>query len=62
MGKTPAGKPERELAVMWREKADAVENAGFARFAAVLREQAESYDREAERIIEEHKSEERYEN
>ena len=53
----PAGKPERELAIQWREKAHAVEDAGYARFAAILRELAESYDREAERIIEEHKSE-----
>ncbi len=53
----PTGKPERELATQWRKKADAVENAGFARFAATLRELAESYDREAERITDEHKSE-----
>ncbi len=53
----PSGKPERDLATQWREKADAVEDAGFARFAATLRELAESYVREAERIIEEHKLE-----
>jgi hypothetical protein len=53
----PTGKPERELATQWRKKADAVENAGFARFAATLRELAESYDREAERITAEHKPE-----
>jgi hypothetical protein len=53
----PTGKPEKELAVQWREKADAVENAGFARFAATLRKQAESYDRDAERIIKEYKQE-----
>jgi hypothetical protein len=53
----PTGKPERELATQWRKKADAVENAGFARFAATLRELAASYDRDAERIIKEHKSE-----
>lgn len=53
----PTGKPERELATQWRKKADAIENAGFARFAATLRELSESYDREAERITEEHKSE-----
>ena len=51
------GKPELELATQWREKADAVENAGFTRLAATLRELADSYDREAERIIEENKSE-----
>jgi hypothetical protein len=54
----PTGKPERELATQWRKKANAVEDAGYARFAAMLREIAESYDREAERVIEEHKSEE----
>jgi hypothetical protein len=54
----PTGKPERELATQWRKKANAVEDAGYARFAAILREIAESYDREAERVIEEHKSEE----
>jgi hypothetical protein len=54
----PTGKPEREIAAQWREKADALENAGFARFAAIARELSRSYEREAERIIEEHKSEE----
>jgi hypothetical protein len=53
----PTGKPERELAAQWRKKADAVENEGFARFAATLRGLSDSYDHEAERIIEEHKSE-----
>jgi len=52
----PTGKPERELAKHWRSKADAIENAGFARFAATLRELSDSYDREAEQIIEEHRS------
>jgi hypothetical protein len=53
----PTGKPEKDLATQWRGKADALEKAGFARFAATLRELADSYDREAERIVEEHKSE-----
>lgn len=53
----PTGKPERDLAARWREKADTIENAGFARFAATLRGISDSYDREAERIIEEYKSE-----
>ena len=52
----PTGKPEREMAKQWRERADAIENAGFTRFAATLRELSNSYDREAERIIEEHKA------
>ena len=49
----PTGKPERELATDWQKKAEALENAGFARFAAVLRELSMSYEREAKRIIEE---------
>lgn len=51
----PTGKPELELAAQWRQKADAVENAGFARFAAILKDLAESYAREAERVIKNHK-------
>jgi hypothetical protein len=52
----PTGKPERELATQWRKKADAIEDAGFTRFASVLREIAEFYDRHAGQIIKEHKS------
>jgi len=51
----PTGKPERELANQYREKAKDVENAGYQRFAVTLREMADSYDREAERVIAEHK-------
>lgn len=47
----PTGAPERELASQWRDKANDVENAGYPRFAAALRELAGSYDRQAERII-----------
>ena len=54
----PTGVPERELAEEWRLKADAVENCGFVRFAVTLREVAENYDRDAERIIENHKADE----
>ena len=50
----PTGKPERELAEQYRQKTDEVENAGYQRFAATLRKLAESYDREADRIIAEH--------
>ncbi len=53
----PTGKPERGLAELWRQRAEAVENAGLARFSATLRDLAKSYDREADRIIAEHKSE-----
>jgi hypothetical protein len=53
----PTGKQERDIAIQWRENAEALENSGYARFAATLRELADSYDREAERIIEESKQE-----
>ena len=53
----PTGKPEKELAELWRQRAEAVEGAGFARFASALKDLAKSYDRDAERIIMEHKSE-----
>lgn len=51
----PTGKPERELAEQFRRKADEVENAGFQRFASTLRDLAATYEREAERIIDEHR-------
>jgi len=50
----PTGKPERELAEQYRQKADEVENAGYQRFAATLRGLSESYERDADRIIAEH--------
>lgn len=53
----PTGKPERVLAEQYRQKADEVENAGYQRFAATLRGLSESYDRDAERIIAEHRQE-----
>jgi hypothetical protein len=46
----PTGKPERELAEQYRQKADEVENAGYQRFAATLRSRAEYYEQEADRI------------
>ena len=49
----PTGKPERELAEQYRQKADEVENAGYQRFAVTLRSLAESYDRDADQIINE---------
>jgi hypothetical protein len=51
----PTGKPERELAEEYRQKAEDVENAGYQRFAVTLRSLSESYAREAERIVIEHK-------
>ncbi|MBP3220804.1 MAG: hypothetical protein J6M43_02055 [Neisseriaceae bacterium] len=50
----PDGRPEKELAKQWREKAEQVENAEFNRFARLLKQMAESYDKDAERIISEH--------
>ncbi len=50
----PTGKPERELAEQYRQKAEAVENAGYHRFAGTLRKLAEDYEREAERNIDKH--------
>lgn len=54
----PTGKPERELAEQFRSKAEEIENAGFQRFAVTLRGLADGYDREAERIINDHKDRE----
>jgi len=53
----PTGQPERDLAEDFRRKAEAVENAGFQRLAVTLRGLAEGYEKEAERIISEHKKE-----
>ncbi len=53
----PTGKPERELAEKFRQRAEDVENAGFQRLTVTLRGLADSYDREAKRIIAEHKKE-----
>lgn len=44
-------KPERALAEKYRQRAEQVENAGYQRLATTLREVADGYDREAERII-----------
>jgi len=53
----PTGKPEKEMAEQFRRKAEDVENAGFQRFAVTLRDLADGYEREAERIIAEHQQE-----
>ena len=47
----PTGKPERELAEQYREKANAAEDAGYQRFAATLRVLADSYDSQADQIV-----------
>lgn len=46
----PTGKPERELAARYREQAEAVDNVGYHRLASTLRDVANGYEREAERI------------
>lgn len=51
----PTGRPERELAEQFRSKAEEIENAGFQRFAVTLRGLADGYDRDAKRIIDDHK-------
>ncbi|MFC3651307.1 hypothetical protein ACFONN_07115 [Dyella humi] len=53
----PTGKPEKELAQQFNQKAEEVENEGFHRFAITLRGIAEFYEKEAERIIDQNKSE-----
>lgn len=53
----PTGKPEKELAENFRQKAEDVENAGFQRFAVTLRELAEGYEREYKRVVSEHQPE-----
>ncbi|WP_027182907.1 hypothetical protein [Desulfovibrio inopinatus] len=57
-GVDPTGRPERMLAQQFRSKAEEIENAGLHRFANTLRGLANGYDREAERVIAEHKREE----
>lgn len=52
----PAAKPERELANQFRSKAEDIENAGFQRLAVTLKDLADEYDKNAERIIETHKA------
>jgi hypothetical protein len=52
----PTGKPEKDLAEKYRGKAEDVENAGFQRFATTLREVADGYERDAERIIADHRN------
>jgi len=53
----PTGKPEKELASKYRRQAEEIENGGYYRIAATLRNVAESYEHEAERVIVEHRTE-----
>ena len=50
----PSGHSEKELAAKYRAQAEAIEGAGFFRLANTLRDLAESYEREAERVVREH--------
>jgi hypothetical protein len=52
----PTGKPERELAEKYRRQAESVDLAGFPRLAATLRDLADRYDRDAERVVREHEA------
>ncbi len=54
----PTGTPEKELAKKYRQQAEEIEILGYHRFASTLRELADSYDKEAREIIEEHQAEE----
>lgn len=47
----PSGKQERELSDVWRKRAEEIEKLGLIRFASSLKILANSYDREAERVI-----------
>ena len=56
-GVDPTGSPEKELAAKYKQQADDVENYGYHRLATTLRGLADSYSREADRVIAEHKEE-----
>ncbi len=49
-----SGQQERDLASRWRSRAVDVENHGYPKFAATLFGLADSYDRDAERVIKRH--------
>ncbi|MGP1308772.1 MAG: hypothetical protein ACTS27_01070 [Phycisphaerales bacterium] len=53
------GNPERILASKYDDQAEQIENAGYHRLAATLREVAETYRREADRLIAQQSSENR---
>jgi hypothetical protein len=52
----PQGRPEKDLAAGYRSNAEAVEYVGYQRLAKTLRDLADMYEREAQRIVERHKS------
>ncbi len=53
----PTGKPEMKLARKYEEQANQVENAGYHRFAATLRNLAKGYESEAKQIVSRHQLE-----
>lgn len=53
----PSGEPEKVLAAKYRDRAESVENQGFHRFALTLRELADDYEHQANRIIDRFSSE-----
>lgn len=54
----PTGAPEKELAQKFSQQATEAESKGFVRIATSLINLAESYEKDAERIIEQHKLDE----
>ncbi len=48
-----AGREEREIAARYQEKANALDQAGYHRFATAIRDLAKSYERDAEREAQE---------
>ena len=54
----PSGKPELELAAKYGKQAEEAESAGYQRLAVTMRDLANFYTREANRIIEAHANEE----
>jgi len=53
----PSGQEERNLAQRYRTRAEEIEDAGYPRIAAMLRDVADGYDREAEQVVAWHKAE-----
>lgn len=51
----PNGMQERELADRFHQKAESIENEGYHRFAATLRDISEGYYKEASRVVDEFK-------
>ncbi|MDD2197352.1 MAG: hypothetical protein PHW91_09245 [Bacteroidales bacterium] len=54
----PTGKPEMELAQKYNQQATEAESKGFYRIATSLNNLANSYEKDAERIIEQHRLDE----